>query len=64
MLGKISNKSLQKSSYTGNITENKEVLQSETKSLHRDVLYWCMILIRRKKYVTLEEIDLLIICII
>jgi len=63
MLGKNSTKFLQKKSYTGNITKNKKVLQSETRGLYRDVLHWSkIIIIIRKKNVTLEEIDLIIIC--
>jgi len=40
------------------------VLQFENWSLYTDVLHWSKIIIIRKKNVTLEEIDLIIICLI
>jgi len=61
MLGKNSTKSLQKKSYTGNITKDQKVLQFETRSLFRDVLRLSKIIIIRKKNVTLEEIDLTVV---
>ena len=64
MLGKNSTKSSQKKSCTWDITKNKKVLQFETRSLLRDVLRLSKIIIIRKKNVTLEEIDLIIVCLI
>jgi len=62
MLGKNSTKYFKKKSYTGNITKNQKVLEFESRSLFRDVLRLSKIIIIRKKNVTLEEVDLSIVC--